>query len=240
MARAHHRRHHHRHHRRHNPRRRRSYVHFGHNPRRYFRMNRSHRRRRNPILGMSTSDMLNLAGGAVVGGIVTRWAPQTFLSASNQGLMGYAANGATAVIGGWLVSKLSPRWGQGFVIGGLAALAMRVVTDYFGPQVSALTGGGVSGDLDFDLGFYLQNSFPLPTTGTGPWLLQPGVTASPVASGGLAPAAPVVVSTPSGPQAVHPAVAAAMAQGAAAPSGGAPSGDGSGAGVGRWQNRWAA
>lgn len=36
------------------------------------------------------------------------------------------------------------------------------------------------------LGFYLPNSFPLPTTGRGPWLLQPGAPcAKPAAAGGL-------------------------------------------------------
>lgn len=39
------------------------------------------------------------------------------------------------------------------------------------------------------LNFYVANSFPLPTTGRGPFLLQPGVPCnSPAASGGLPPA----------------------------------------------------
>lgn len=33
--------------------------------------------------------------------------------------------------------------------------------------------------------FYLQNTYPLPTTGRGPFLLQPGVTARPTVTGGL-------------------------------------------------------
>lgn len=35
------------------------------------------------------------------------------------------------------------------------------------------------------LGYYAANPFPLPTTGQGPFLLQPGVMATPAQAGGL-------------------------------------------------------
>lgn len=35
------------------------------------------------------------------------------------------------------------------------------------------------------LSFYVPNTFPTPTTGRGPWLLQPGATGLPTAEGGM-------------------------------------------------------
>lgn len=107
------------------------------------------------------------------GALSARVIPSTFLGTKNTGILGYAGNGATAVIGGMLVGKfLNPRAGQEFTAGGLIALGLRLFEDWMG-------GGS---QLNGDLGFYIENSFPLPTTGSGPYLLNAGYNGSPMAS----------------------------------------------------------
>jgi hypothetical protein len=159
----------------------------------YMSAPRRRHRRHNPLLSVPLSDLVPLTAWAIGGMAGTRILPQMLLPGSNTGLSGYGMNFATAVALSWLGGKFAgSRASQGLLVGGMVALASRILTDTLG--TSGTFGGALAGDLDFDLGFYINNSFPLPTSGSGAFLLQPGVTGLPTASGGgaiaLPPAAP--------------------------------------------------
>lgn len=134
------------------------------------------------------SELVPLTAWAVAGMAGTRILPQMLAPQYNSGLGGYGLNFVTAVALSWLGGKFAgSRASQGLLVGGMVGLAARILSDTLGG--SSALGGALAGDLDFDLGFYIQNSFPLPTTGSGPYLLQPGISASPSVAGGL-PAMP--------------------------------------------------
>jgi hypothetical protein len=192
------------------------------------RTSRRGRRRRNPLLSMPTGDLLKVGLWAIGGGVVTRVVPQQFLGANNTGVMGYAANAATGVAASWLASKFAgDKAGQGVLIGSFVALGSRIVSDLFGP--SSLLGGGLNGDLAYDLGFYINNSFPLPTSGSGPYLLNSGYSGSPSMNGGMMSAPAVVASNG------QPATAAQVGAAAGTPStASAADGGGGWRGGGRW------
>lgn len=196
---------------------RKSHRRRAHNPRYAFQPRYHYRRRsHNPALAVRASELLPLAGWAIVGGVTTRAVPQAILREKNTGWMGYLANAATAIGSSMLLGKFfGKRAAVGVLIGGTVGVASRMITDFFGPKVLDV---GLSGDLDFDLGFYLPNSFPLPTTGTGPYLLNPGQTGMPSAAGGV-PGAPIAVVAPGA---------------GVAPAAGAPDEPA------RWGGRWAA
>lgn len=183
------------------------------------RINRRHYRRNPDVLGMSLGKIAKMTAAGVVSGIATRSVPQLILGANNAGVVGYAANAATAFVSG-LVAK----WigGQdaavGAIIGGGTALVQRIVSDLMGSKLGDLN---LSGDLDFDLGFYIGNSFPLPTAGNGPYLLNPGYSGQPMPS--------VSVGGPAMVSAALPAAAAAAAAGGGHHGMGADD---------RWSSRW--
>jgi len=192
------------------PRRRRRYAR---------RSNRRRGYRRNPdVLGMSLGKVAKMTAAGVISGIATRSVPQLILGSNNAGVVGYAANAATAFVSG-LVAK----WigGQdaavGAIIGGGTALVQRIVSDLMGSKLGDLN---LSGDLDFDLGFYIGNSFPLPTAGSGPYLLNPGYSGSPMPSVSVGGPALIPASLPA----------------AAATGGGGHHGMGH---DDRWSSRWA-
>lgn len=140
------------------------------------RRHRSHRRRRNP--GFGGFGVVDLGGTILwgtAGALAARVLPSTFLGAKNTGILGYGANGATAVIGGMLVGKfVNARAGQEFTAGGLIAVGLRLFEDWMS--------GGAATQVSGDLGFYIENSFPVPTTGAGPFLLNSGYNGSPMPS----------------------------------------------------------
>ena len=187
-------------------------------------------RRRNPILGMSGGDLISEGIGVVAGAAGSRILPQMILGSNNTGIVGYGANAASGIGISWLLRSFSPRLAHGAMLGTVASIAMRVISDLWGQN--ALT-GGLTGDLGGDLGFYVNNSFPLPTAGNGPMLLNPGYSGGPTMSMAL-PGVPAVVTTPAGTQ----AVSAGSAGGANAALATATSGPAAPAGV--WQNPWAA
>lgn len=128
------------------------------------------------------SELVPLTAWAVAGMAGTRILPQMLAPQYNTGLGGYGLNFVTAVGLSWLGGKFAgARASQGLLVGGMVGLAARILADTLGG--SSALGGALAGDLDFDMGFYIQNTFPLPTTGSGPYLLQPGVNSSPSVSG---------------------------------------------------------
>jgi hypothetical protein len=193
-------------------------------------------RRHNPLLAVPMGELIPLTAWAIGGMAGTRIIPQMVLPQYNSGLGGYGLNLVAAVGLSWLGGKFAgTRAAQGLLVGGMVGLAARMLSDALGSSTAGAW--GLSGDLDFDLGFYIPNSFAVPTTGQGPYLLQPGITGSPMASGGMPMAA-----------ALPPASAAAGTPGAGAPSAAAlaaataPAAGGGGGGQepNRWHNSWAA
>lgn len=190
-----------------------------------------HHRRRNPgILGMSGGDLIVETVAAVGNGVATRVIPQMILGAANAGVVGYAANAVTGLAGAWLASKFNQKAGHGALLGAAVALASRILSDTMGQNA---LGGGLSGDMGGELGFYINNSYPLPTGGTGPMLLNPGYNGGPSNTMAL-PGQAAVVTTPAGTQSMSTGGAGSSNAALAVASG--PSG-GSG---GPWGNPWAA
>lgn len=132
------------------------------------------RRRRNPGMGgFGVRDLTGTILWGTAGALAARVVPSTFLGAKNTGILGYGANAVTAIAGGMLVGKfMRPQAGQEFTAGGLIALGLRLFEDWMG-------GGS---QLNGDLGYYIENSFPLPTSGQGPYLLNAGYNGSPMQS----------------------------------------------------------
>jgi hypothetical protein len=195
----------------------------------HYRHARRHNRhyRRNPeFLGLNMKTLMEMTVGGVANGILTRSGPQLVLGANNTGVMGYGANLVAALGGAWLMKAMfGANVGIGAVVGGLSAVAQRIMSDLVGSKLGDI---GLSGDLDFDLGFYIGNSFPLPTAGSGPYLLNPGYSGQPMPS--VSVGGPTIV-----PAALPAAAAGAAADGTTGTSGGGHSG-----GSERWGSRWAA
>jgi hypothetical protein len=163
---SHHRR------RRSNPFRRRrniGYLARSRNP-----IRRHHRRRRNPSLGLP-AQFGEKIGGALIGGIFgARMLPQMLLKSSNSGIMGYVADAAGGGVVSWLMGKfIGPAWGEGGWIGTAVAVGSRIISDKFSSAVGGSS--SLSGDLDFDLGYYLSDKFPyMPGASMGPFRRFPG------------------------------------------------------------------
>lgn len=90
-------------------------------------------------------EMLKTAMVALSGLVVARQLPQMVLAAKNSGPMGYAANIAVALLGGFLVGKFAgAQNGYMFAIGGTAYSVSRVLTEKLSPfgQYFALAGVG--------------------------------------------------------------------------------------------------
>jgi hypothetical protein len=137
-----------------------------------------HHRRRNAIRlgfgGFSSRDLLWAGGGALVNGIITRAVPQTFAPQYNFGWTGYALNALAGGAGAWAIGQFNRRAGQGAWIGMIVALGQRIIAEKFGGGSAGAT-GGMSGDLDFDLGYYMADPFPYAQgASAGPYAAYPG------------------------------------------------------------------
>lgn len=231
--------------RRSNPRRRsrrRSYnshrSHRRRNPRVvYMNPRRRSRRRHNPLLGsIQSSEILPLTLWGVGGMAGARILPQMLLPSYNNGFIGYGLNIAATLAMSWAAKFFgAPRASKGLLVGGFIGTAARAVSDFLGG--SSMVGGALAGDLDFDLGFYIPNTFAVPTAGQGPYLLNPGVTGSPSMNGGMA-APPVVAVAPGSTGSAATAQGSQMTAAQLSASMNA-----SGGGMndpGRWQSPWAA
>jgi hypothetical protein len=129
------------------------------NPSRYIM--RRHRRRNAGISfgGFRSGDLMWLGGGALLNGIVARSLPQMLLPQYNVSWMGYGMNVIAGSLGAWGLGKLNHRAGQGAWIGMIVAVGQRIIAEKFGAG-SAGASAGMSGDLDFDLGYYMSDPFP--------------------------------------------------------------------------------
>jgi len=177
------RKHHSRRRRSHARHRRRRAIHLSgerrrHNPVRY--VNRRYRRRANASFGgLSSNDLIWMGGGALANGVACRAIPQMLAPQYNTGFAGYGLNLLAGGLGAWLLGKLNRRAGQGAWIGVIVATGQRFIADKFGAG-SAGQSAGMSGDLDFDLGYYLADPFPFAQgPSAGPYASFPGTPYAP-------------------------------------------------------------
>lgn len=117
-----------------------------HNP--FFKRSKASRRRRhNPGLASRVGGWVRSGIVAILGAFVTRQVPQMLLGAQNAGMLGYAANAATALMTATLTSKyVSQQDGMFVGIGGAVYFANRVITEQFSEPISSLRLAGV-GDV---------------------------------------------------------------------------------------------
>jgi len=141
-----------------------------HNAMRHYR-----RRRRNPLFGGGQFGVtLEMAGGGLVGFLAARMIPQNFFAQYNTGVAGYAMNavagGLASYVAGDIITK-NRNITLGGYVGTAVAVVSRIITDNF-----SLTGAStaMSGDLDFDLGYYVSDRFPFPQDTGGPFQAFPG------------------------------------------------------------------
>lgn len=120
------------------------------------------RRRHNPAIAKS----LGSAVGVAVGVLGTQIVPPLL------GLSGALPDAFVSLGIGLAARAVNKDFGNNVMIGGLASVLVDLVRPY-------LPGGS-------GLGFYVNNGFPLPTTGSGPYLLNAGYAAStPQMNGGM-------------------------------------------------------
>lgn len=181
------------------------------------------RRRRNPGLNLksiASGGTLELLGGAAAGFFGSRFGAQNIpgLSQYNTGVTGYLLN---AGIGVGISAIAGKFFGRNAFLGGLAgtglAIAMRMMTSAAPATPSGST--QMSGDLDFDLGYYVNDRFPFPQGNGGPYDAFPGTpylpsggpfpatSAAAVRAGASAAAAAALPATAVNPGMVTPAAA---------------------------------
>jgi hypothetical protein len=121
---------------------------------------RRHHIRRNP--GMSGIMGLLTQGVFAAGGLVlSRFATQAVLGASNTGFMGYAGNAISTGLLAWGTHMVShnPRNRDAVILGGVMGIIARLITD-FTPYGSFLSAQGFG---DYGMGLYLQQNDPMPS-----------------------------------------------------------------------------
>jgi hypothetical protein len=193
------------------------------------RVNRHHRRRSNPSLKeLASGSMVSMVAGGAIGFFGARMLPQNlpFLSSYNSGITGYLLNAGSGLAISALLGKFWNRQaGVGALVGAGVAVIARVITDNMGGATPSTTAGasaavaGLGADLDFDLGYYI-NEFPFPQ----------GASAGPYGQ---------FVGTFRGGSPMVPTNASAVNAGAAAAAHALPAGTpASPAGGGNWSSNW--
>ena len=125
-----------------------------------------------------------MIGGGAVGFFGSRFIPQNLpmLAQYNTGFMGYGLNALTGLGISWALGKFWNRQaGVGALVGTGLAVLSRIVVEQFGTATPSATttapssaAPGVSGDMDFDLGYYISDRFPYPQGSGGPFDAYPG------------------------------------------------------------------
>jgi len=187
--------------------------------------NRSYRRRSSNPGGMLSKglSLLPMIGGGALGFLAARMIPQNLLANYNKGWTGYALNGIAGGVTSYVVGELLFKNRQ-IAIGGYVGTGLAILSRVFVEQFNIGGGGGVSGDLDFDLGYYVSDRFPYPQGNGGPYDNFPGN--------------PYLANAPFGPTSAA-AVRAGQAAAAALPAPAGGGGVGAPTGTGRWaDSRW--
>lgn len=138
---------------------------------------RRFRRRSNPF-GGRVGGVAVQALWAIGGGVLTRSLPQAILGTANTGIMGYAANLATAFASSWAAGRFaSAGAGDAVLLGGIVMTAGRVIEDFLGQNLVTfaqlnLPGSGqplLSSDRRYSLRGDFENlNFPVPVSSLGP------------------------------------------------------------------------
>ena len=192
--------------------------------RRSSRHRSSHRgRRRNPgFRSFAGGDLTAKIGGGAIGFLAARMIPQNLLPTYNTGWTGYALNAGAGVAASFLLGKI---WNRDAAVGGYIGTGIAVLSRVLVEKFNIGGGGGVSGDLDFDLGYYVSDRFPYPQGAGGPYDSFPGTPY--LANAPFAATSAAAVRAGQGAAAALPAAAAG---GMGFPSG---------SGTGRWaDSRW--
>ena len=173
---------------------------------------------------MTTSRLLPLLVGGAGGFFGARLIPQNlpFLAQYNTGVTGYALNAAS----GFAVSYALKYWKRDAFIGGLVGTGIAVIARIMTDQNPANAGSSMSGDLDFDLGYYASERFPFPQGAGGPYQQFPGT--------------PFLANPPFQPTGASAIAAGQAAAAAALPAAAAagPAAKAAGMGADRWGSRW--
>lgn len=124
-----------------------------------------------------------MVGGAAIGFFGARMGPQNipFLASYNSGFTGYLLNlGVGLGISALLGKFWNKQAGTGAMVGAGVAVIARFITEQMGTATPSTTAGasaaasGMGADLDFDLGYYVDQ-FPFAQGGSaGPYGPYPG------------------------------------------------------------------
>ena len=170
---------------------------------------RHFRRRSNPLFPVSNREMIEVGGGAIVGGFGARMIPENvpFIHKYNSGLMGYGLNLVTtfvlARLAKWAVGAKAE---EGAWVGGLLMTGSRIVSDRFGKTVVTFGRMRLGNDPAFNfarLGKYVQDNLPplpVPTPYPNSGALPPlpvGTSLAPTAAATTAKAAPTTIAAAS-------------------------------------------
>ena len=115
--------------------------------------------------------MLAKVGGGAVGFLAARMIPQNLLPNYNKGWAGYALNAGSGIAASWLLGRI---WSRDAEVGGYIGTGVAVLARVLVEQFNIGGGGGVSGDLDYDLGYYVSDRFPFAQGAGGPYMNYPG------------------------------------------------------------------
>lgn len=115
--------------------------------------------------------MLAKVGGGAIGFLAARMIPQNLLPQYNTGFTGYGLNALSGFGVSFLLGKI---WDRDAAMGGYIGTGVAVLSRILVDKFNVGGGGGMSGDLDFDLGYYVSDRFPYPQGAGGPFDNFPG------------------------------------------------------------------
>lgn len=142
----------------------------------FAKVRRFRRSRRSNPFGGNLGGKAIQALWAIGGGVLTRSLPQAILGDKNSGIMGYAANAATAFVSSIAAGKFfGPSAGENVLLGGIVMTAGRLIEDFLGQQLVTFANvqipglPSLSGDSRYRLAGDFQNfNFPVPYSSLGP------------------------------------------------------------------------
>lgn len=121
------------------------------------------KRRSNPSIARGPLGLAKSGAIALLGLVATRQIPQLALQTRNTGLIGYAANFATAALTGALAGRFWNREaGKLIFIGGSLYTVSRIITEQFSPVGKYFALSGVGDAQAASLGVIKDGYFPVP------------------------------------------------------------------------------
>ena len=149
------------------------------------RRHHSSRRHRNPFSTGGVGPLAVKIAGGLGGGIAAATVPGMLSSSFSTGWTGVAGGAVVALGGAWLLRRMSPNAGEGWLIGGLLQTAGRVAQLLIGRNL-----------VSFSLSGYGPLQFPVPTPA---YRLNAGASVVPMVPGSAAKTsgnAPRVAASP--------------------------------------------